>query len=358
MRNGLIGVFVGVVIASAGYKIVDLRRTAGAKPGIGESAASAASSKAELDAAKATIAELRRKNDELERRLTALAGGGATSSGGAGGRPAAGGGRTAPSWKPIAAKLVALKDKLKGKEFGQWPPEAKLLELDLIAMVRSINADGLTLDETIRMPDGMPSLLVEALALADPPPSAEQQAQFARILDAARDKWKAFLAERESLSAFEQRLQMGGLNDATYGALFGALTTEQKEFAKNLSLFNDGGDDGGGGPQKWIEGPREKVTQTLVSAWSESLSLQPFQSELLRPVVDEYMKKCQAMQNGFWERRRKGEEVPRRAEYEAQVRLMMETQKFIAGAAQLTEAQAKALKEWNTVYGCNVHDEK
>ncbi len=356
MRNALIGIFIGVVIASAGFKIVEMRRTASAKPVVGDAAAVAASSRAELETAKATITELRRKNDELERRLqSAAAGAGSPATGG--GRTAGGGGRTTPSWKPIAAQLVALKDKLKGREFGQWPAEAKMLELDLIAMVRSISADGLTLDETVRMPDGLPSLLIEALALADPPPTAEQQAQFARILEAARGKWKEFLDTRESLSAFEQRLRMPDLTDATWGALHAALTPAQAEFAKSLSLFDGGGDDDGGGPQKWVEGPREKVTQALMATWSESLKLEPFQAEGLRPVVEDYMKKFQAMQNGFWERRRKGEEVPRREEYEAQVRLMMETQRQISGVGQLTEAQAKALKEWSTVYGCNVHEQ-
>ena len=62
------------------------------------------------------------------------------------------------------------------------------------------------------------------------------------------------------------------------------------------------------------------------------------------------------MNQSFWKRRQAGEEVPRREEYLARLALMIDTQKRIASALPLTEDQTKAMREWATLYGCNIHE--
>ena len=68
------------------------------------------------------------------------------------------------------------------------------------------------------------------------------------------------------------------------------------------------------------------------------------------------MHRYQEMQHAFWKRRQSGEDVPRREEAAARLALMIETHRRIAGAVPLTADQSKALREWSTLYGCNVHE--
>lgn len=351
---GLAGLIAGALLSALLLKAVETGRGApaiGSGAGEGPATASVAPEteklRAEAAASRKEAEELRSELQALRREIEASSRNGTT-----------GGGKASParakSWRELAAALSKVRDKVRGKKWDDWPDDCKNLQLEMFAAVTELSRRlGLPFDEALLSPEGLSLLLVELLGQSDPPPSPEEQARLEALLASTEGPWKEYLAARGGLSALEMRLARMETSKKTMGAVLAGLTPEQMEIAKAYEIFENHED---GGPQKWIEGSREKVTKELSADWVKTLQLDPIQETAIRPVVDDYIVKAMELNQGFWKRRQEGEEVPWAQQWRAQADLMIATQKKLAETARLTEEQAKAMKEWGEVYGVNIYE--
>jgi len=355
---GIGGLLAGALLSAVLLRLVETRR---AESGGGETASHAGAPDAgggeakkeaerlrgelaaavrESDTLRAEVADLRRKSEETGKE---------GPGGGKAGGPAA-----AKTWREIAARLWKLRDKVRGKKWDDWPDDSKDLQLMMFQKVGELSKElGVTFDEAVMSPEGVSRLLLDLLEQTEPPPSEEEKKRLEALLAGSSTAWNEYLATRDQLSRLEQRLAQTALGEKSLGAILAGLRPEQLELAQRYEIFQVHDD---GGPQTWIDGSREKVTKDLTANWVNVLKLDPIQEGAIRPVVDEYIVKASEMNQAFWRKKQEGAEVPRRVEYEAQVKLMIETQQKLAASARLTDEQAKSMKEWGEVYGVNVWD--
>ncbi|MCE9582434.1 MAG: hypothetical protein K8T20_08075 [Planctomycetes bacterium] len=359
-----LGFIAGALSSALLFKVVEGRRTAAAE----EAAKAVAAAKAEADgrAAEAAAGALAKAEEKFER---AVAEGARTYKENlelkkqlaASGRPPGPGGPVAVgsaapkkrTFRQLAADLAGLRDKLKGKKWDAWPPEAKELQDELLARMNELaKSMGLSLEEAMRSPEAL-GLLVDLLAQSVPPLDAAQEAKLRELLAAESDDWKAFMSSRDQMTALEARRKLLDLVGASRESFFSALTPEQREMLGSYGIF----DSQIQGSQTWFDGPRAKVTQEILAQWSSTLSLSETQSKTVAPIVDEYINKSRDLNESIWTRRKNGEELSREKDYAMRVDLMIETQKKISDTLSLTPDQQKAMKGWGFTYGANVTDE-
>jgi len=353
---GIAGLVAGALISAVLLKAIESRRAVpasgrvGSAPTDGTTGVSSASEierlHGEIAAALKEAEILRGQNEELRKQVDEASRSGT--------KPGSGAASAVKSWREIAGRLVKIREKVRGKKWDDWPSDCKDLQLEMFAAVTELSRRlGMPFDEALMSPDGLTKLLLEVLAQSEPPPSPEELARLEALRESGAEAWKEFLASRDGLSKLEERVEMGETARKTMGALLAGLTPEQAAIAKAYEMFEVHDD---GGPQTWIEGSREKVTKDLTANWTAVLKLDPIQERAIGPVVEEYMAKCQELNNAVWKRKQAGEEVPWKEQYKGQVALMIETQKKLAESARLTEEQAQAMKEWGEVYGVNVYE--
>ncbi|MBI2922959.1 MAG: hypothetical protein HYY18_18040 [Planctomycetes bacterium] len=310
-----------------------------------------ADARAERDRAREEAGTFQKENEALKAEAAEANPGAGTVAGGNAGN------RQPPprrAWKDLAAEFNRLKDKLRGKTWDQWPPEAEQLKKDLFALFNDLARErGMSIEEILAMPGGMESLMLELLAQSVPPLDAATEAQLRDVLAAQEKAWAQFLESREDLTRLEQMQKFIELAGASRAEFVKALTPEQQALLKGFPVF----DQDMQGSQSWVDGPRAKVTASITDQWSTSLGLDEGQTAALKPIVEEYITLQRDLNDSIWDRRRAGEDLSRQADYVMRLQLMIDTQKKINDTLRLTEDQQKALRDWQFTWGANVTDE-
>ncbi len=301
----------------------------------------------ELDDAMHAIGSLQARERKLHEQLDATGKGG-NPGGPQPKKPAR------KSWKEIAGNLAKVRGLVAGFKLQDWPEEAWPLSAELREALMALATElGLSMDEVLASPDGIQALFLELLAQCEPPPDAMQMAALRDALKGSEADWAKYLAERGTMSALEQRAALVAMSDGELAALRAGLTPGQVQWMDAFQVFDDVGK---GGPQSWFDGNRATVADRLATNWSQTLKLDDAQKAAIAPIVAEFVEKSAMNSYEIWKRENAGEILSGQDRFKAQLALMLETQKKIAAAGQLSADQVKAMKGWATVYGCNVAD--
>lgn len=92
-------------------------------------------------------------------------------------------------------------------------------------------------------------------------------------------------------------------------------------------------------------GPREKIRQDFSEEWAKTLKLEPSQAMLLNPIVDDYLRSCDAANQAMM----KDVQAITQSQVD-RVAAQVAAQKRIATELSLTDEQKTALSDWTTTY--------
>ena len=208
---------------------------------------------------------------------------------------------------------------------------------------------GVSVPEAIYSPDWFPELALAVLELSPYPPTEEQRRRADEILAAARTEWEKYAANREGMSNL-RRAGAAGVAGRDELALAGMGSPEQGAWFGALNLNPPAPQIGGGGMGA---GPRANGRANLEKNWSKALALEPAQASSLGPVMDDYMRDYEGIQAEAARRKNAGEPYD---DVTAKIQLMLSMQKRVGETVRLTDGQAKALREWNSVYDYQVKE--
>ncbi|MCE9583532.1 MAG: hypothetical protein K8T20_13685 [Planctomycetes bacterium] len=353
MGKGLvIGVIFGALLGAVAVRFLDGRRSrqaeeSPARPG--EPEARAKSGSEEVERLEKALTASRGENDNLQKKISELQSKASTPA--AGPAVAAKGSR----WKDVGLAFFKMKDKMQEPDAGN-SPEAQQAFMELLAILGKIAKEyGVGMDELSGCPDAMPAMLLSILDAAGIQPDAAQQAAIDSAMNEGQAAWKDYLAKREDLTALERQRALVDLQGKTTQQLRGALSGPAEKVVDDLHMFD--ADFNFGGRSASYGGTRESVTQSLTGSWAKDLGLDDTQKISLGPVVDTYMREVDAAKADFARREAAGEKVSEREKSTASLEAMIRAQKRLGETMRLSEAQAKALKNWGTNYSYNLVDE-
>ncbi len=353
-KGVLLGLIFGALIGAAGVRIVDRtqgRRMEEAGAKVGEEAAKAKGAGEETARLEKALADARGEKVELEKKLTDLEG-----------RLAAKASKTAATakpggrWKDVGDAFYRMKDKLKGEEAGN-SPEAQQAIMEMLGILGKLAKEyGVSLDEVAGCPDAIPAFLLSILDAAGVKPDAAQQAAIDAAMAAGKDSWTDYLAKRESLTTYERKRALLDLQGRTTDQLRDAIGGSGRAVADEMEIFD--ANFNFGGMSRGFGGDASTVAESLKGSWAKDLGLDESQKPALGLVVDDYMRSLQESNADFARREAAGQKVTGREREAAQLDAMIRAQKRLGETVRLSDAQAKALKEWGTVYSVNVDPAK
>ncbi len=229
--------------------------------------------------------------------------------------------------------------------------------LEMMSLLGSIaKARGISMDEAMLAPEGMPQMLLAMLESTDLPPTEAQQRAIQALLDRYATGWDA--ARPEGSSRLEQRLALGDVQRAYSDGFRELLTEAQREAIGGAEIFGDMNFNFGGGSSYHTSGPPEAVATQLTDQWVKTLKLDPVHAPAVRPIVEEYMAEVRAAQARTQAVLQGGDpDAIRKAMAEdgnARMRAQLAAQKRLAGFAGSPE-QRKALQAWITEYSFSEH---
>lgn len=209
---------------------------------------------------------------------------------------------------------------------------------------------GVSVPEAIYSPDWFPELALAVLELSPNPPTEEQRRRADEILAAARVEWEKYAANRGEMSNLEKGLALRELQVGMNSQLAAMGSPEQSAWFGTLNLNPPAPPIAG----VWLgAGPRANCRANVEKQWSKALALEPAQASSLGPVMDDYMRDYEAIQTEAARRKNAGEPYD---DVTAKIQLMLSMQKRVGETVRLTDAQAKALREWNSVYDYQVKE--
>jgi len=347
MKGASLGLIFGILLGAAGVRVVD--RVHGAKleeagKAVGERDPRLRESEDAVGKLEKALADARAENAALAGRVSELE---AKKSAPAPAETAvAVAAERKNPWKELGASLYKLRDKMKD---GGDSPEAQQVMMELLGLIGKIaKENGVTIEEAMLSPDGFPMLMLSILDAAGVTPDAVQAQKIEEILAGGREAWKEYLGHRGDLSRLEQRRDLMLLDAKTAEAIRQSFSSGQEGTLKEIGLFDANINFGN---NHHIGGSRESIVEGLKSGWASDLKLDDAQKSMLAPVVDDYMRGYDAMQEDWARRAQAGQKVTSRQRSAEEVDLMIRTQKRIGDTVRLDDKQAEALKNWATSYG-------
>lgn len=351
MAKGIVlGLVFGALIGAASVRLIDRTQgkrleEAGAK--VGEEAAKAKDAGVESARMEKALADVRSEKQALERKLTELEGRIAAKA-----ETAAVAAKAGARWKDVGSAFFKMKDKLKGEDAGN-SPEAQQAIMEMLGILGKLAKEhGVTLEEICGCPDAIPAFLLSILDAAGVKPDAAQQAAIDAAMASGQESWKDYLAKRESLTAYERKRALLDLQGRASDQLRDAIGGDGRSVADDMQIFD--ANFNFGGTSRGFGGDASTVAESLKGSWAKDLGLDESQKPALGLVVDEYMRGLQEANADFARREAAGQKVTNRDREAAQLDAMIRAQKQLGETVRLSESQAKALKDWGTVYSVNV----
>ncbi|MBI2920409.1 MAG: hypothetical protein HYY18_04930 [Planctomycetes bacterium] len=353
MTKGIaMGVVIGALLAAGLFRFVESRRGGGdggekKPPG---ASAGAASISPEAEALRKEIAALGEEGTKLLADLKAADERVAAAKGGAG-KPVAKKSSRNP-WADIGPKMYKLRAKLDNNE-GGMDPEVQELFVELIDIMKKLSEEyGMGMEEFQISPWGLPMILLAMLDGSEAKPDAEQAGRYEKLMDDAEADWKALMARKEELTELERQRELFRMTSAEMDAIRSSLTPEQRAIMEQVKFLNRENRF----PARYYSGTRESVAGTILLDWKEGLKLDDASETALRPVVDDYLRSYQAMEDDFKRREAAGQKVSSTERAMAQADLMIAAQKRVTETVRLSEEQMKALREWDHAINVTIDD--
>lgn len=343
MLKGILAGLVAGALATAGVlKAMAMRHPAPAAEGPDAAAAPADNGelKARAEALKAGNEALRKSLDARKAELASLE----TKEAGNGKKKKKKAGEK--TWKELAPLLM--------KAFGgdgedRNSKELQAAQLDFMALIARIAKQrGVSMDEAMSCPEGLPQLLRAALESGTPPATPEQLAALDALIAKYTKDWEKIREDGSTLTRLEQKVEISELADQYVQGVFDTMSPEQKAGSKGFEIFGMMSD-GMGGSTHYANGTREAVTKNLTDAWAKALKFDDDQKAQLGPYVEAYMKEFQDVQERGRAAETQGREGWKQIQRE-QTRAQIRAQQAMASGLSLTPKQQKALKDWGTTY--------
>ncbi|MCC6741864.1 MAG: hypothetical protein IT452_22785 [Planctomycetia bacterium] len=347
MKSAALGLLIGAILGAAGVRLADRARTrppeestpgAPAESGPKADAAATARLEKELESARGEKAALEKKVADLE--ATAAA------------RPEKAAAGKTSRWKDVGAAFYRLKDKMNDENAGN-SPEAQQAIMELLGMLGKLAKEhGVSLEEVAACPDAIPAFLLSILEAAGVQPGAAQQAAMDAAMADGQEAWKDYLAKREGLTAYERKRALLDLSGGMMDHLRDAIGGDGRQVADDMKIFD--ANFNFGGSTRGFGGDGATVAGQLRDSWAKDLKLDESQKPALGLAVDEYLAGLQAAKDEFARREAAGQKVTSREREAAQLDAMIRAQKRLGETLRLSDAQAKALRDWATTYSADV----
>jgi hypothetical protein len=347
-RGLLIGFLAGALIAGLVFKLLASREDGAAPASGSRDAPDGATSpggggkgeapaeevvrlRTENDSLAAKVRELEGKLDEAKRAATVRA------------RP-----DRSAKWRELAAAIAKAK---KDAEASGGPMKNDTWLGPLLALVGLVADDcGLPIGEVVMSPEWYPMFASAVLDASPFPMTPEQRRAFEEALAGPRAEWEEFVKNRDGMTLLEKAKALRDLQFQMFSNLTPVASEEQRAYIASLNLPPPNA------PYQGVwngAGTREAVKANITTNLAKSLALDGNQMASLEPVISDYMRAYDGIQKEAALRKKEGQPYD---DVAAKIALAMEMQKRIGETARLTEAQAKALKDWAQVYDYQIKE--
>lgn len=342
MLKGILAGLVAGALATAGVlKAMAMRHPEPAvdRPEAAVAPADNGELKSRVEGLKAGNAALQKSFEERKAELASLEKPGKKDKGG---KKKAG----EKTWKELAPLLL--------KAFGgggedRNSKELQGAQLDFMALIARIAKQrGVSMDEAMACPEGLPQLLRAMLETSAPPATPEQLAAIDAMIAKYTKDWEEIRADDSVMTKLEKKVEIGELADRYMQGVLDTMSAEQKDGAKGFEMFGMMSEGMGGGTH-YANGTREAVTTNLTDAWAKALKIDDDQKAQLGPYVESFMKDFQDVQEKIKATGPQDRGVWKRIQRE-QTRAQIRAQQAMAAGLSLTPKQQKALKDWGTTY--------
>lgn len=344
-RGFVIGLFVSAALTLVICKLVD-RATAPAAASPVTSGSTTDTPAAGVDPA-AESARLKAENEAVQRKVAGAQAAQAAAAAAAAKETAA---KKPNPWSTIAKGLMQFLKKIK-EDPKSGGGNSQDLFIEMMALMGKIAKErGVTLNDALLTPEGLPALIAGAFEDADPPlTDAERQAleKFAADVTAG---WEALQKDKSSRTALEQRLEMLNNSLGASDVLAGGLSPEHAETAKQLKSMGVGMMGSMGMSSHYASGTKEEIRDNFSKQWAKTLKFDESQSGALAPIVEEYIRSVDAATAEFQKGMMAGGSDGESGLILARVQAQIAAQKKIESSFTLTKTQKKALDGWSTTY--------
>lgn len=343
-RGLIIGFLAGALLAGIAFKLLGARgpegqdgAVAGGEKG-GEKGGRAAggggaggpqelaAAHAESDRLRAEVADLKAQLAEAKKNAGAAAKA----------RP-----NRAAKWKELAALVAQAK---KEADAAGAPIKGDKYFGPLLALIGLIaDEQGVPVQDAVMSPDWYPMFAQSMLDASPFPLSDEQRAQMEEALKGSREAWDRYVEGREGMSPLERAAALRSLQFDMFQKLLPVGTEEQRGYIGSLNMPPPNA------PYQGVwngAGPRAACKANISNNISKSLGLDASQMTSLSPAIDDYMRGYEAIGKEAALKKQAGEPYD---DVAAKLALAMDMQKRIGETVRLTDAQARALKEWAQV---------
>jgi len=254
----------------------------------------------------------------------------------------------AAKWKELAERIAAAK---REAEASGGPIKNDTWLAALVELIGQVAGEmGLPLQEAAMSPDWYPVLALSLLDASPFPLTADQRARCDEILATARTDWDLYEARREGMTPLERAQAMRDIEFGTRMRLAALGTADQIGYVASVNLPPPIPPVG----STWLgAGPREAVRSNLSKNWQQALKLEDAQVTALGPVMDDYVRQMESLQKDVARRRQAGETFD---DVAPKLALMVEMQKRVGSTVRLSDAQARALRDWNSTYDFQVKE--
>ncbi len=344
MARGLvIGFLAGALLAGIAFKLLGARGAEHAEGAAGggekaeekggKAAGSAAGASQELAAARSEAEKLRAEVADLKEQLAEAkkAAGGAAKA-----RP-----NRAAKWKELASLIAQAK---KEADASGTPIKGDKYFGPLLALIGLVADElGIPIQEAAMSPDWYPMFAQSMLDASPWPMTDAQRAEFEKAMQGSREDWDKYVAARENMSPLERAAALRDLQFDMFARLTPIGTDEQRAYIASLNLPPPNA------PYQGVwngAGPRAACKQNISNNVAKSIGLDGNQMTSLGPVIDDYMRGYDAIGKEAALKKQAGEPYD---DVAAKLALSLEMQKRIGETVRLTDAQAKALKDWTQV---------
>lgn len=250
------------------------------------------------------------------------------------------------TWKELAPLLLKA---FGGEGSDRDSKELQAAQLDFMALIARIAKQrGISMDEAMASPEGLPQLLRAMLEIGTPPASPEQMARVDELIAKYAKDWEKVRADDATLTKLEQKLAIGELADGYMQGVLDTMSQDQKDSSKSFDMFGMMSDGMGGGTH-YASGTREAVTSNLTDAWAKALKIDADQKAQLGPYVESFMKDFETAQDRVQSGGGQDRSYWKRMQRE-QARAQIRAQQAMAAGLSLSPKQQKALHDWGTTY--------
>ncbi|MCC6740969.1 MAG: hypothetical protein IT452_18160 [Planctomycetia bacterium] len=343
-RGLIIGFLAGALLAGIAFKLLGARGPGGADGGAaggektGERGGSGSGgggegSSPELVSARADADRLRAEVADLRAQLAEAKKNAGTSAKARPGRAA--------KWKELAALIAQAK---KEADATGAPIKGDKYFGPLLALIGLIaDEQGVPVQDAVMSPDWYPMFAESVLDASSFPMTDEQRAQMEEALKGPREAWDRYVAEREGMYPLERAAALRALQFDMFQKLLPVGTDEQRAYVASLNMPPPNA------PYQGVwngAGPRAACKTNISGNIAKSLGLDANQMGSLSPAIDDYMRSYEAIGKEAALKKQAGEPYD---DVGAKLALALEMQKRIGETVRLTDAQARALKDWTQV---------